>query len=216
MNCPTPFTYPAEPHRRKYAPAGYANYEEYKPWLRDEFTFRCVYCLERELWYPDRDASFSADHVEPQKAAPLRVCDYTNLVYACTRCNSCKRQFRVIDRTVVAFGKHLHVEQTGLVRAVEVGGKPSRDGEFLIRLLHLNENPALAERRFRLEILALKKEHPTDDRVNRLFLQSFAYPLQEDMPDLRLLRPPAGNAQADNVRTCYYTRGKESSLAEIY
>src|ERR1700682_3612702 len=56
MTWPTHFAYPSEPHQRKHGPAGYTNYEEYKPWLRDEFTFRCVYCLERELWYPDRAA----------------------------------------------------------------------------------------------------------------------------------------------------------------
>jgi hypothetical protein len=66
----TPFAYPFDPHQRRHGPAGYANYEEYKPWLRDEFTFRCVYCLERELWYPDRADSFSVDHVESQKVAP--------------------------------------------------------------------------------------------------------------------------------------------------
>ncbi|MCI0460791.1 MAG: HNH endonuclease [Gemmataceae bacterium] len=110
MNWPTPFAYPSEPHQRKHGPEGYKHYEEYKPWLRDDFTFRCVYCLERELWYPDRAASFSVDHVEPQTEAPHRVCDYTNLVYACTRCNSFKRQVRVIDPTVVALGKHLRVD----------------------------------------------------------------------------------------------------------
>jgi len=45
MKAPDPFTYPAQPHVRKHAPAGYKDYTEYKPWLRDEFEFRCVYCL---------------------------------------------------------------------------------------------------------------------------------------------------------------------------
>ena len=50
MTRPELFTYPPEPHLRKHAPAGYKNYPEYKPWLRDEFEFRCVYCLQREMW----------------------------------------------------------------------------------------------------------------------------------------------------------------------
>jgi hypothetical protein len=216
MTWPTPFAYPAEPQRRRHGPAGYANYEEYKPWLRDEFTFRCVYCLERELWYPDRAASFSADHVEPQKEAPHRVCDYTNLVYACTRCNSLKRHLRLIDPTAVAFGKHLWVDDSGLVRPVEADGKPSRDGEFLIRLLHLNGNSALDTRRFRLTMLALKRDFSTDDRVDRLFRQSFAYPPLDDLPDLRSLRPPGGNSLAENVETCCYERRRASALADVY
>ena|SRR5713101_1667716 len=62
---PEPFAYPREPHGRRHGPAGYEDYGHYKPWLRDEFTFRCVYCLERETWYPNRAASFSADHFVP-------------------------------------------------------------------------------------------------------------------------------------------------------
>src|SRR5262249_31768806 len=158
----------------------------FKPWLRDEFTFRCVYCLERELWYPDRHASFSADHVEPQKDAPLRVCEYTNLFYACTRCNSYKRCVRLIDPTVVGFGMHLRVDaMTGVIQAVQADGEHSRDGELIIRLLHLNEEPALSNRLYAIDILALKQEFPTNETVHRRFLQTFGYP--DDLPDLRYL-----------------------------
>src|SRR6516165_3488169 len=116
MMLPDPFAYPVSAHGRRHAPAGYLDYQNYKPWLRDEFTFRCVYCLEREVWNPDRHASFSADHVVPQKDAPLRVCDYTNLVYSCTRCNSYKRRVRLIDPTAASFGKHLRFdEETGVI-----------------------------------------------------------------------------------------------------
>lgn len=45
-----PFNYPDAPHRRRHGPRGYADYASYRPWLRDEFTFRCVYCLLREQW----------------------------------------------------------------------------------------------------------------------------------------------------------------------
>ncbi len=81
MTLPLPFQYPSEPHERKHGPYGYANYPEYKPWLRDEFFFRCVYCLEREMWYPNRASSFSVDHIEPRSKNPSRICDYDNLLY---------------------------------------------------------------------------------------------------------------------------------------
>jgi hypothetical protein len=44
---PTPeevFAYPVIPHVRRHGPRGYVDDEHYNPWLRDEFTFRCVYC----------------------------------------------------------------------------------------------------------------------------------------------------------------------------
>ena len=39
------FDYPAPQEKRRHGPSGYRNYESYRPWLRDEFDFRCVYCL---------------------------------------------------------------------------------------------------------------------------------------------------------------------------
>ena len=79
MKVPNPFAYPSEPHTRKHAPAGYKNYPEYRPWLRDEFAFRCVYCLQREMWSRDRHAGFSVDHVVPQREDKTLVCVYDNL-----------------------------------------------------------------------------------------------------------------------------------------
>lgn len=72
----TPFAYPAAPHARRHGPQGYANYPEYKDWLRDEFTFRCVYCREREQWYPSRAAAFSVD--SGIAAPPARTAASTN------------------------------------------------------------------------------------------------------------------------------------------
>jgi len=54
-----PFVYADRPHVRKHGPAGYTEFPTYKPWLRDEFHFRCVYCLERERWYPSGHAAYS-------------------------------------------------------------------------------------------------------------------------------------------------------------
>ena len=34
------FDYPRQPHERRHGPSGYDPYGGYKPWLRDEFTFR--------------------------------------------------------------------------------------------------------------------------------------------------------------------------------
>ena len=34
---------------RQHGPRGYVDDEHYKPWLRDEFTYRCLYCGCREV-----------------------------------------------------------------------------------------------------------------------------------------------------------------------
>jgi hypothetical protein len=60
------FTYPRSLHVRRHGPCGYRNYRAYKPWLREEFVFRCVYCLWREWWCSEGDHIFSVDHLVPQ------------------------------------------------------------------------------------------------------------------------------------------------------
>jgi hypothetical protein len=66
----TAFAYPQSPHVRRHGPRGYADYKHDKPWLRDEFSFRCGYCLCRETWLSDSEAHFGVDHVLSKSQAP--------------------------------------------------------------------------------------------------------------------------------------------------
>ena len=59
-----PFDYPAEPHQRRHGPQGYGSRESYRPWLRDEFAFRCVYRLNWELWQ-NSVGKFAVEHFLP-------------------------------------------------------------------------------------------------------------------------------------------------------
>ena len=56
-----PFVYPAAPHVQRHGPQGYADYGSYRPWLRDELDYRCVFCLLREQWGRVR-GTFHLDH----------------------------------------------------------------------------------------------------------------------------------------------------------
>ncbi|MCL4201337.1 MAG: hypothetical protein KJ000_02500 [Pirellulaceae bacterium] len=47
----TVFAYASTEQQRRHGPRGYTSYRAYKPWLRDEFAFRCVYCLLRISWW---------------------------------------------------------------------------------------------------------------------------------------------------------------------
>jgi hypothetical protein len=80
-----PFRYPLAPVARRHGPSGYLNAQRYKPWLRDEFHFRCVYCLVRERWCPDGEDAFSVEHYRPRSSSPDEVCRYDNLLYTCCR-----------------------------------------------------------------------------------------------------------------------------------
>jgi 5-methylcytosine-specific restriction endonuclease McrA len=105
---PMAFRYPRRRHVRRHGPRGYRNYRSYKPWLRDEFDFRCVYCLWRERWCADGDHAFSVDHLLPRTTHPERLCDYDNLVYACCQCNALKQDApTVINPGVEPLGQYL-------------------------------------------------------------------------------------------------------------
>jgi len=71
--------YPSRPHRRKHGPRGYRSAIEFRPWLRDEFTFCCVYCLEREQWV-NRIGHFHGDHFRPVVDNPGLALEYDNLI----------------------------------------------------------------------------------------------------------------------------------------
>jgi HNH endonuclease len=208
MTVAASFEYPVSAHQRRHAPAGYLDYENYKPWLRDEFTFRCVYCLERERWYPSRSAAFSVDHVIPQAVAPNRVCDYENLVYACLRCNSCKKDVLLPDPTRLCTAKCLSIVEDGAIRALSV------DGADLIDLLHLNDSPAIDTRRTYLRIMKLKQDHPDNPDVHALFLDAFGYP--DELPDLASKRPPGGNRPISGPVPSHHDLRKRNQLGDVY
>src|SRR3977135_4178953 len=96
----TPFVYPPVPHVRRHGPAGYADYASYRPWLRDEFSFRCVYCLTREAWGPFR-GQYAIDHFLPAALLPVETADYGNLLYSCITCNAAKGDRLVPDPLTV-------------------------------------------------------------------------------------------------------------------
>jgi hypothetical protein len=208
MTVTSRFAYPLSAHTRRYAPAGYNDYQSYKPWLRDEFTFRCVYCLERERWYPNRADAFSVDHVIPQRSAPKRVCDYKNMVYACVRCNSNKRDVRLLDPTKICLSECLSIDNDGTIRALNPGGKD------LIDLLHLNDSPVIDTRKKYLKIAKLKLARPSDPEVHDLFLDAFGYP--DDLPDLAALRPPDGNRSKSKNAMSHYQLQELNKLGEVY
>lgn len=85
-----PFDYPLASHQRRHGPRGYSQPESYQPWLRDEFSFRCVYCLIREQW-GRVTGEFDVEHFRPQAINPELATVYDNLLYACGRCNGAKR-----------------------------------------------------------------------------------------------------------------------------
>ena len=197
------FVYPQHVPGRKHGPQGYANYEAYRDWLRDEFSFRCAYCLMRETWLRG-SIGFQIDHCIPQAQHPAGTLDYDNLVYTCPWCNQAKAGVPVPNPTEVAYGTALHVDDDGIIQAKNALGLVLIEG---LRLAH----PELtSQRRMVLRIARLAEEK------NNLpvMLNLLGYP--ETLPNLKRKRPPAGNTRPDGIHNSCYQKHRRGELGLIY
>lgn len=205
---PSLFEYPMEPHQRRHGPAGYVDYASFKPWLRDEFKFRCVFCLHRETWSSEGESVFSVEHIVPQSKADALICEYHNLLLACVGCNSIKRDVKLgLDPCQVAYGKHVRSEADGVL----IGLTP--EGDELIEVCLLNR-PKLVEGRKRLRKLSDYLRAQGDLTSQELMRLYFGYP--ENLPDLSKLIPPGGNTKPEGIQTSHHNLRSRGKLDNIY
>lgn len=203
------FAYSESSTSRRHGPLGYSNYSDFKPWLRDEFSFRCVFCLIRErLYEPDGEDKFAVEHVRPRASRPDLTCDYDNLVYACTKCNSFKSTLEtVLHPCDDALGEHLEVRDDGTIHAM------TEEGADFIRVLRLDREELTTFRRNLLNVLRAVFQRPTDE-VAAYIRSLLSFP--DRLPDLKRLRPPGGNARPEGVADCCFERRRRGELPEAY
>ncbi|MEQ1904085.1 MAG: HNH endonuclease signature motif containing protein [Pirellulaceae bacterium] len=195
------FDYPDARAERTHGPAGYSSYESFRPWLRDEFVFRCVYCLKRETW-GQVTSEFELDHFEPKSLVPVRALDYFNLVYSCRRCNAIKLDQPVQDP--------LTILSSGIVVVLLEGVLSSdhTEAKRLIRQIDLN-SPRL--RRWRVMWMRNVDLAKANDRT--LYQQLTGFP--HDLPNLGRLRPPR-NSQPEGVEFSWHAKQQRGQLPESY
>ena len=194
------FDYPNSRSERRHGPTGYASYKAYLPWLRDEFDFRCVYCLKREKW-GQVTGDFEIDHFEPQKLSPERRADYENLVYACRRCNSVKLDQSIAGPFDLLSAERIRILPDGVLHALD------DETRRLVRQLDLN-SPRLQQWRVMwMRIVALAEERDRD-------LWETLVSLPDDLPNLSRLRPPA-NSRQEGVRESWFERRGRGELASL-
>lgn len=89
-----PWSFPHSIIEREHKPVpgkGANGWRAFKPCLRYEFGFTCIYCRLRETDFGFRpQAQFAVDHMQPQSKFPDRANNYDNCYYACGYCNSSK------------------------------------------------------------------------------------------------------------------------------
>jgi hypothetical protein len=194
-----PFEFPAAPHVRRHGPRGYASAEKFRPWLRDEFEFRCVYCLTREAWM-NRMGTFAIDHFLPASLAPDKTLDYDNLLYTCISCNLAKGAQLTADPTRVLLASAVTMIDSGRFES-EVPGVRA-----IIAKLGLNDPQSIEFRRLWVGILRLARDYEPS-----LFKQLSGWP--DDLPDLARLRPPGGNSRPAGIAASCLSR-RDQNVAE--
>ena len=198
----TPFNYPNHVHIRRHAPVGYLDVASFRPWLRDEFNFRCVYCLRRERWEPNTSI-FEIDHILPVSHQPERTSDYCNLVYSCAVCNLAKGQNTVADPSQIMISITVSVATDGVIHST------SRDVQRLIRQLDLNDPQFILWRKNLIRIIELAAIH--DPELHQRLL---GYP--DELPNLHLLKPPQGNLKPGGIEQSTYHQRLNGTLPALY
>lgn len=198
----TPFTYPLHPHVRRHGPQGYSDAARYRPWLRDEFAFRCVYCLFREQWGRLR-STFDVEHFRPIVSHPGDTLSYDNLLYGCSACNTGKGKQLVPDPLTAFLGGDVWVNDDGTIRG------RTRQARRLIRILGLDDREYTEFRLVWLEIISLAaREKP------ELHRKLMGFP--DDLPNLTRLHPRGGNSRPEGIGQSYRVQKKNGCLADTY
>ena len=199
-----PFIYPVQPHTRKHGPMGYPKHGLYRNWLRDEFTFTCVYCLRRETWATLKH-DWEIDHFVPKCIHPDGALDYDNLVYACNTCNRSKAVHLAPDPCKVSYGGCVAVNDKGEIHPLE----NSDDGVTLIETLGLD---AEDYNELRQLLLGLHDDLTAGTESHR---RLFGYP--KNLPDLsKESTPPGGNKRPNGIADSCYERSKRRQLPKFY
>jgi hypothetical protein len=171
----------------------------YRLWLRDEFTFRCTYCLVRERW-GRLTGEFDLDHFVPHAENPSEPPVYENLVYVCHACNLRKHDQRLPELALTR--ENVRIYENGQM----VGLTP--DADRVIRVLWLNTPQSIQWRRLWIRIVQLAEGHDPEQ-----YRALMAYP--DDLPDLSRLRPPS-NSKPEGVDQSYHALRQRGELATTY
>jgi hypothetical protein len=216
LKLPPLYELPAKPYVRRHGPFG-LTYDKYKEWVRDEFQFRCVYCLHREKWVKDGWRLFQLDHVIPQSVDPSKIDSYDNLVYCCGSCNWTKKARPLPDPCGMAYHGFYRFEPDGSVTALK------DPASTYIEILGLDAPQLAAFRRgkFRIyrrieDLLDLLGDDP-DELDEHDVIEEIAdllgYP--HDIPDLRR-KLHKQSTKPGSEHQCYFARMERNEIPYIY
>lgn len=130
-------------HIRIEKPPNFSSYRKYKPFLRKEFNYQCVYCNRNESSSEnDSKRLFSVDHYLPKSSYPHFEKTYSNLFYSCMMCNSrkgvhdSKSLVNIFTKKIILNPCDHNIEEH-LIKKENEWKHLSKEGEFTIKRLSL-------------------------------------------------------------------------------
>jgi hypothetical protein len=139
---------------------------------------------------------------------PERAGDYDNLLYSCSVCNSCRREEPLpFNPGTEALAIHLNMHSDGAVEGLTSAGRKLCD------ICHLNRPLLVQFRHSLLELIKLLVHRQGLDE-ERILQRLLGYP--DDMPNLRVKRPPGGNSRPEGISASCYERRKRAELPQVY
>lgn len=120
--------------KRRHPHPKHSNYQDYKVYLRQDFSYRCVYCAIHENdWGGLRH--FHVEHFKPKSRFSNLKTKYGNLLYACDICNAYKGDDwpGYIDPCKEDYALHFRLSHNSF----EIEGI-SRRAKYMVERLHLN------------------------------------------------------------------------------
>jgi len=144
----------------------FVDYRRYKPYLRRDFEYQCIFCTIHEVEWGGY-LHFHVEHYRPKSRFPHLINDYDNLLYSCDVCNRYKGDDWPSDNPVsdgcgyldpceYDFDEHFSYLPDGTVCGL------SPVANYMIERLHLNRNQIVRVRLQRYEEEAKYKQGLAD------------------------------------------------------
>ena len=198
---PLAFVYSDSPRDRRHGPHGYSDLQSFRPWLRDEFSFRCVYCLIREQWGRVQ-GEFDIEHFEPNSISPDARLKYENLVYACHTCNLKKGSGIVADPLQHLTTSTISIKPDGSLVGLTIEAKR------IIDKVALNSATMIRWRLFWIRMVEIAATYDL-----ALLNELMGYP--SELPDLSKLNPPVNNRPA-GIDDSFFEKRRRGELEQSY
>lgn len=125
--------------RRPVAPTVKGGYTKFRPFVREDFSECCAYCLLHELM-AGGERNFELDHFRPKSLPQFAalLTDFYHLYYCCHVCNHIKSNtwppaeaeangYGFVDLCRDVFSMHFAEEETGHWRPLTLAGEYTED-----------------------------------------------------------------------------------------